>query len=204
MLEREGSTLSAEAAAKSDELLVQGLQQGNASATAELFDRYGAYVQRVLARMLGYAEPERADLLHEVFVRALERVADLKNARALKPWLVGIAVFTAQEWLRRRKRRGPLLPPEDGAARESLDATPEAREAVRCFYELVARFGEDERAAFILRQLEGMSLNEVAAALGVSLSTARRRIERAETRFQQLLPEYPALRERGEQTQRRP
>ena len=74
---------------------------------------------------------------------------------------------------------------------------------MRCFYELVDRFGADERAAFILRQLEGMSLNEVAAACGVSLSTARRRIERAEARFQQLLPEYPALRERGEQTWRR-
>jgi RNA polymerase sigma-70 factor (ECF subfamily) len=203
MLEREGGSLSTETAAQGDELLVHGLLQGNSNATAELFDRYGAYVQRVLARLLGYAEPERADLLHEVFVRALERVADLKSARALKPWLAGIAVFTAQEWLRRRKRLGPLLAPEDGAAREALDASPEARQAVRCFYELVDRFGADERAAFILRQLEGMSLNEVAAACGVSLSTARRRIERAEARFQQLLPEYPALRERGEQTRRR-
>ena len=44
-----------------------------------------------------------------------------------------------------------------------------------------------------------MSLNEVAAACNVSLSTARRRIDRAERRFQQLLPEYPALLERGQQ-----
>jgi RNA polymerase sigma-70 factor (ECF subfamily) len=199
MLEREGGTLSVQEAFESDELLVASLLQGNSDAAGSLFDRYGAYIQRVLARILGYSEPERADLLHEVFVRALERLADLKNARALKPWLVGIAVFTAQEWLRQRKRRGPLLPEEDGAAREAIDATPEAREAVRCFYQLVGRFADDERAAFILRQLEGMSLNEVAAACNVSLSTARRRIDRAERRFQQLLPEYPALLERGQQ-----
>ena len=135
MLEREGGTLSVPEAFESDALLVASLLQGNSDAAGSLFDRYGGYIQRVLARILGYSEPERADLLHEVFVRALERLADLKNARALKPWLVGIAVFTAQEWLRQRKRRGPLLPEEDGAARESLDATPEAREAVRSFYQ---------------------------------------------------------------------
>jgi DNA-directed RNA polymerase specialized sigma24 family protein len=50
--------------------------------------------------------------------------------------------------------------------------------------------------------LEGMSLSEVAIACNVSLSTARRRIDRAEKRFQQLLPEYPALFERGHQKRR--
>ena len=196
MLEREGAASSSEPGPESDELLVQALLRGDPGATAELFDRHAAHVQRVLVRILGYTEPERADLLHEVFMRALERVGDLKRARSLKPWLVGIAVFTAQEWIRHRKKRGPLLPPEEGAAREARDASPEAREAVRAFYELVGRFDADERSAFILRSLEGMTLSEVAEACNVSLSTARRRIDRAEQRFAELLPQYPALVER--------
>ena len=175
---------------------------GSPDATARLFDSYAGLIQRVLARILGYSEPERADLLHEVFVRALERVPDLKRARSLKPWLVGIAVFTAQEWLRRRKRRGPVRSPEDGEALGVRPVSPEAREAVTSFYELVGRFPDDERAAFILRRLEGMGLQEVAEACGVSLSTARRRIERAEAEFERQLPEYPALIERS--LQRRP
>jgi RNA polymerase sigma-70 factor (ECF subfamily) len=199
VLEREGHAAPTQAAAISDELLVRELLQGGPAATAELFDRYASLVQRVLARILGYAEPERADLLHEVFVRALEGASGLKRVRSLKPWLVGITVFTAQEWIRRRKRRGPLRPPEDGDARAAPQVSPEAREAVACFYELVERFGEEERTAFILRQLEGMSLQEVADVCGVSLSTARRRIERAEQQFQRLLPDYPALLERSQQ-----
>jgi RNA polymerase sigma-70 factor (ECF subfamily) len=204
MVERAGSSLSAETAADADERLLEGLLQRSPSATAELFDRHASYIQRVLTRLLGYAEPERADLLHEVFVRALEKVAELKSARSLKPWLAGIAVFTAQEWLRRRKRRGPLLPPEDGAARAAPHTSPEARQAVGDFYRLLDRFGEHERTAFILRQLEGMSLQEVADTCDVSLSTARRRIDRAEADFQRLLPEYPALLERSRQPRRSP
>ena len=197
MLERVGGHLPNESAAHSDALLVRDLLSGSSSATAELFDRHASYIQRVLSRLLGYAEPERADLLHEVFVRALERVAHLKNVRALRPWLVGIAVFTAREWMRRRKRLGPLLPTEAGDAREATPVSPEARQAVAAFYQLVARFGEHERTAFILRQLEGMTLQEVADACDVSLSTARRRIERAEQDFARMLPEYPALLERS-------
>ena len=195
--ERTGPAASTQPASDSDEQLVRELLLGAPDATARLFDSYAGLIQRILARILGYSEPERADLLHEVFMRALERVSDLKRARSLKPWLVGIAVFTAQEWLRRRKRRGPVRPPEDGEARAVQPVSPEARQAVASFYDLVGRFPDEERAAFILRRLEGMGLQEVADACGVSLSTARRRIERAEAEFERLLPEYPALIERS-------
>jgi len=182
---------------RDDAALVRALLAGDLAAPAVLFDRYGAHVQRVLVRILGYAEPERADLLHDVFVRALERVGDLKNPSALKAWMTGITVFTAQEWIRRRKRVGP--PRDVDAAsdpREAPTVSLEALQAVRSFYAAMERLDVDERVAFILRFVEGLNLNEVAAASGVSFSTARRRIARGEATFRQLLPEYPALLER--------
>ncbi len=66
-----------------DERLVHALLRGDPKAAATLFDRYAPTIQRVIARMIGYSEPERIDLLHDVFVRALERIRDLKNPRAL-------------------------------------------------------------------------------------------------------------------------
>jgi RNA polymerase sigma-70 factor, ECF subfamily len=186
--------------AKDDARLVSALVEGHPHAASILFDRYGAHVQRVLARMLGYAEPERADLLHDVFIRALERIGELKNPHALKHWLTGITVFTTQEWIRRRRRVGPPREPA-GADRYQAPATePEAREAVRAFYDVMSRFDPDERAAFILRFVEGMTLGEVAEACEVSLSTARRRISRADDRFRALLPQYPALIDRLRRT----
>jgi RNA polymerase sigma-70 factor (ECF subfamily) len=179
-----------------DQALVHALLEGDPRAPSVLFDRYGAHLQKVLARVLGYGEPERADLLHDVFVRALERMSDLKNPRALKAWLTGIAVFTAQEWIRRRKRTGPPVTPDAALDREGPALEPEAIEAVRSFYAAMARLRDDERAVFILRFVEGMNLHEIADACQISFSTVRRRVSRAEDRFHRMLAEYPALLER--------
>ncbi len=179
-----------------DEALVHALLRRDPGACAALFDRHAPYVQRVIARIIGYSEPERTDLLHDVFVRALEGMGDLKNPRMLKSWLVGIAVFVAKEWLRRRKRVGAPVAPEHAADRAGPSTPPEAVEAVRSLYRLLDRLSEDDRAVFVLRFLEGMNLTEIAEACNLSISTARRRVIRAESRFQNLLPAYPALVER--------
>lgn len=181
-----------------DEGLVHALLQHDPAAPAALFDRYAGYVQRVIARMIGYAEPERADVLHDVFVRALDRIADLKNPRALKSWMVGITMLVTKEWLRRRRRMGSPVAPEHAADRAGPSASPEAIEAVQSLHSLLDRLGEDDRAVFTLRFLEGMNLNEIAEACDLSISTARRRVIRAESRFRRILPDFPALFERLE------
>ena len=79
MLERDTNVVPFAPIVQDDTALVYALIQGDPSAPSALFDRYGSHVQRVLARMLGYGEPERADVLHDVFVRALERIGDLET-----------------------------------------------------------------------------------------------------------------------------
>jgi RNA polymerase sigma-70 factor (ECF subfamily) len=195
-IERGGVVVPFAPVVNDDEGLVHALLQQDPAARAALFDRYAPYVQRVIARIIGYSEPERVDLLHDVFVRALERMGDLKNPRALKSWLLGIAVFTAKEWLRRRKRIGSPVSPERAADRAGTSAPPEAIEAVQSFYSLLDRLAADDRAVFVLRFLEGMNLEEIAEACDLSISTARRRVLRAENRFRKVLPCYPALFER--------
>ena len=175
--------------------LVHALRTGEQGASGELFDRYGVAIHRVLLRIVG-DDAESSDLLHDTFLRALDHIDELRNPRALKSWLNRIAVFTAQEWIRARRRMGHPRSPDSVPERPSVSPTPESREAVRSFYAIMDRFPADERAAFILRFVEGMELAEVAEACAVSLSTARRRIRRAEQRFLKLLPRFPALNER--------
>jgi RNA polymerase sigma-70 factor (ECF subfamily) len=175
--------------------LVHALRTGEPGAAGELFDRYGLAIQRVLVRIVG-DDPEGSDLLHDTFLRALDHIGELRNPRALKSWLNRMAVFTAQEWIRERRRMGQPRSPDSAPERFSVSPTPESRQAIRAFYAIMDRLPEDERAAFILRFVEEMELTEVAEACGVSLSTARRRIRRAEQRFIRLLPQFPALKER--------
>lgn len=176
--------------------LVNALRQGAPAAIAELFDRYALFLHRTLVRIIGDDDPESSDLLHDTFLRAVQHVRRLKNPQALKAWLRGIAVFTAQEWLRARKRMGHPRSPESGPDRPGVSAPPEAREAVRAVYAILDTLPHDERVVFVLWFIERMELTEIAEACRVSVSTVRRRIKRADRRFRDTLTSYPVLVER--------
>ncbi len=178
----------------SDAGLVAALRSGRLDAAATLFARHGRLVQRILARVLG-PDPDLADLLHDVFVEALASLERLDDPRNLRTWLTSIAVFTARGHIRRRKRRRILmyLPlyqlPEPGVT----SRVEEWSEPLASTYRVLERLGEDERILIALRYVEGLELTEVAAAVGVSLATVKRRLSRAQTRFFKLARGEPAL-----------
>jgi RNA polymerase sigma-70 factor, ECF subfamily len=164
--------------------LVEALGEGRAWARRELLDRYGGDVERILVRILG-SHPDLEDLALEVFVRAFERIGDLRERGALRGWLMGIAVFVAREAIRKRQRRRWLvfLPAEQTPDPEGPSSVPEARAALRAVYEVVGRLDPDVGIAFALRFIEGMELAEIAQIAGVSLATVKRRLKRAEVEF---------------------
>jgi RNA polymerase sigma-70 factor (ECF subfamily) len=177
-----------------DAALVSAVIAGHPSARAELFDRHAPHVQRVLARVLGH-DAELADLLHEVFVRALAQMERLDDPSALKAWLTAIAVFTAREHIRRRARGRwlRLFAHEDLPDAPALVAGEEVRESLRATYAVLDRLGVEDRIAFALRFIDGLELGEVAAACNVSLNTIKRRLVRAEKRFFALARREPSL-----------
>jgi RNA polymerase sigma-70 factor (ECF subfamily) len=137
-----------------------------------------------LVRILG-KDTDVAALLNDVFLRALRRIDRVGDASALGMWLTRIAVFTAKEHLRARRRRRwlVLFAPAEMPDAETVEAPVEIREAVACLYRALDALPADERLAFSLRHIEQMTLTEVAEACDVSLATAKRRLERAEARF---------------------
>jgi RNA polymerase sigma-70 factor (ECF subfamily) len=179
-----------------DAALVDALRKGHAAARAELFDRHAERVQRILLRILGN-DRDLSDLLHDVFVRALTNIDALADSAALRSWLMGIAVMTAREALTRRARSRWLrfLPFEQVPDVACAPQDDEACEAVRATYSVLDTLGEDDRITFALRFIEGLELTEVAAALGVSLNTCKRRVADAQRRFLARARREPSLRE---------
>lgn len=181
-------------APESDELLVLALQAGHPDAGAQLFDRYASHVRRVLVRVLG-PDPEVLDLVNDVFVIALESANRLLDPRAVRAWLTQIAVFTARGCIRRRMR-GRLLRFFSSDKLPEVAVPPadfEGTEVMRAVYRALNRLDTDQRIAFALRFVAGMDLTEVAASCGVSLATIKRRISRAQARFDDIAASEPAL-----------
>ena len=183
-------------APESDELLVQALRARHPDAATQLFDRYAPHVRRVLVRVMG-PDAEILDLVHDVFVTALESVSRLIDPKALRAWLTQIAVFTARARIRRRVRGRVLrfLPFSELPEPELPPADFEASQAMQAVYRVLNALDTDQRIAFALRFVAGMELTEVAASCGVSLATIKRRLLRAQSSFAVLAEKEPALAE---------
>lgn len=163
---------------------VRALRDGQPWAERAFLERERGHVERVLTRILGW-HAELDDLTQEVFTRAFERIAELREPEALRGWLSAITVFVAREAIRRKRRRRWLIfrAPEETPDLAAESTPAEARAALRAFYEVVATIEVDARIAFTLRCVGGLELSEIAEACDVSLATIKRRIKRAADDF---------------------
>ncbi len=176
-----------------DAHLAAEIASGSAAAAGAFFDRYGAHVERLLWSLLG-PEPEAEDVLHEIFVRALEGIGSVEDPSRLKSWLNGITVYTAREWIRRKVRRRWLRFVDELPDPPQVTASEEVTEATRCTFDVLRGMASDDRVFFSLRFIDGMELSEVALACDVSVSTAKRRLKDAERHFIARARRHEALR----------
>ncbi len=166
----------------SDAELVRAAAAGEADAVGVIWQRYAPLVRGVLRGALG---PDHAieDLLQEVFVGFLRGAKNIQEGAALRGYLAGVAVRLAALELRRRKiRRWVMLTPTGVLPeRTALPADSEGRAALAALYRVLDGVSSRRRLAFVLRHVQGLEILDVASALGISESTARRELERART-----------------------
>jgi RNA polymerase sigma-70 factor (ECF subfamily) len=177
-----------------DSELVLAAARGDADAIAVVWDRYAGLVRSVLRGALG---PDLAveDLLQEVFIALVKGAKSIQDGAALRGYLVGIAVRLAALELRRRKvRRWVMLSPTGELPDTAvMPRDSDSRQALQALYRVLDQLGNRRRLAFVLRHVQGMGLAEVASALKVSESTARRELARARTHIVKGGQHEPAL-----------
>ena len=186
----------------SDVGLVAALRASRAEAATALFERHGRFIQRVLGRVLG-PDPELPDVLHDVFVEALQSLNRLDDPKCLRNWLTTIAVHTARGHIRRRRRRRifQYLPFYAVPQPSVIPRVDEWSQPLRATYRVLGRMSDDDRILFALRYIEQLELTEVAAAVGVSLATVKRKLTKASQQFFGLANTEPALLEWMKETQ---
>jgi RNA polymerase sigma-70 factor (ECF subfamily) len=197
-----------------DLLLVQRVQQGDARAFDALVIRYQRRIERLISRLV--RDPDLVqDLAQETFIRAYRALPQFRGDSAFYTWLYRIAVNTAKKALVDLARdpvvsesawigaSGDADDETSARAPEPIDEeTPEAlmasRQIARTVNEAIQALSEDLRQAVVLREIEGLSYEEIAQVMDCPVGTVRSRIFRAReaiaARLRPLLDRKPGQR----------
>jgi RNA polymerase sigma-70 factor, ECF subfamily len=185
--------------------LVTELQGGSAAAFDWLVTHYSGAVYSVVSGMVSESS-DAADITQDVFLKAFRGIRGFRRGSSLKTWLYRIAIretLNHRRWLWRHHRQQDSidLDPADGHGSMEIEdegSTPfdqaachEVQQAVQRALQSVPKVF---RSAVILRDLEGMSYEEVAEVLSVSVGTVKSRILRGRRMLREILE--PMLRSR--------
>jgi len=149
-----------------------------------IFERDLGYVWTSLRR-LGVPLRDLEDLSHDVFFRVYQHLADYDRERPFRPWLFGFCFRVASDYRRRFANQREVL----GAELEPVDPAPNAFERLvqaeaSSLAQLVLQSLElERRAVFVMHDIDGSPMPEVADALGIPLNTAYSRLRLARTQF---------------------
>jgi RNA polymerase sigma-70 factor (ECF subfamily) len=192
-LEQVASAASGDARIDGEAQFIERLRAGEAVAFDRLVRERSNEVYALLYRLTDDAEEAR-DLTQETFLRAFQHIDRFRGEADLKTWIYRIAINQARNrwrwWRRRRRERHVSLDAPEGQQEQSLgarlrsttSADPEqetlARERERALHAALGTLGRPYREAVILRDVEGLSYEEVAAALEISVGTVKSRLSR--------------------------
>ncbi|HJZ35669.1 MAG TPA: sigma-70 family RNA polymerase sigma factor, partial [Solirubrobacterales bacterium] len=161
--------------AQSDRRLVRLVREGYEGAFEEIVRRYRRPLGRFAASIVG---GRHEDVTQDSFRKALEALRDGDAEIELRPWLYRIVRNTALNDLRDRPPAAAELADDLVAGTRSAAAEAEARAEVAELVEHLRALPENQRAALLMRELDGMGHDEIGAALGISKGAARQAIAR--------------------------
>ncbi len=177
--------------------LVWEIQQGNQQAFAELVDRYNRQVAALAYKMVGNYD-EAADIAQMVFVKMYQNVWRYDDSKKFYSWLYRITVNASIDYMRKHKRHRhePLEDFHESVETTQEDPEESFRRGQIADYLVNAAdaLNDKQRSVFVLRDLEGCEIDEVANSLNVSEATVRWYLHRARVKIRkELRRECPQL-----------
>ena len=173
-----------------DQELVERAQQGDTKAFEMLVVKYNRRLGRLLSRFIK-DEHEVNDVVQESFIKAYRALPTFRGDSAFYTWLYRISINTAKNFLANNNKR-PIMASEitngDGEVMDVVEQvadnlTPEAelmnKQILQTVESAVAKLPEDLRRAITLREMDGLSYEEIAEVMQCPIGTVRSRIFRA-------------------------
>jgi RNA polymerase sigma-70 factor (ECF subfamily) len=190
---------SAPAAHEEDSALVAGLRAGDACAYEMLIQRFEQPVYNLVSRLVDNPA-DAADVAQEVFLKVFRKISSFRAESSLKTWIYRIAVNEARNqrrWFIRHRAKEIGLEPAESDAQGPRDwlcdpgrspyQTALDRETHALIEAALQKVSPNYRAAVVLREVEGLSYEEISQVLEVSLGTVKSRILRGREALRQHL-----------------
>ena len=164
---------------RSDEMLAQGVQQGNQADMTELVNRYYDSLLNFLYRMCGGRQTLAEDMVQETFLRVLRKIALYDVQRPFKPWLYTIATNIARNYHQQADTRYTENPSEE-ADYEDENPQPEfslmQAETAENVARALAQLPEHQREVVVLFYYEEMAQKDIATVLDIPVGTVKSRL----------------------------
>lgn len=170
-----------------DQSLVERAQKGDKKAFELLVNKYQRRLSRLVTRFIK-DEHEVADVVQETFIKAYRSLATFRGESAFYTWIYRIAINTAKNHLSQNFKRYSTTVESDGEVLDLAETipdyhTPEAelinREIVQTINKAIEALPEELRQAIILREVDGLSYDDIAQVMNCPIGTVRSRISRA-------------------------
>jgi len=184
----------------SDQELIKQLKEGNESAFKTIVEKWQDMVFNTCMGLVQDAN-DAEDVAQEVFIQVYESVEQFKGESKFSTWLYRIAVTKSLDHLRKKKRkkRFAFLQSLFGVNEEEVIQDPEFhhpgvklenKEQAAVLFKAISKLPDNQKAAFTLHKLEGLSYQEVAEALSTTVSSVESLMHRARGNLRKILTDY--------------
>ncbi len=182
----------------SEKTLLERAKSGDIAAFEQLIESYQKKIFNIALRMLGNYD-DAGDLTQEVLIRIYKSIKSFKEQSSFSTWIYRITTNVCLDEIRKRKNRKVIsldeeIKLDDGDMKRQIESdepspeeTAETEDLKKIVNEAIANLNEEHRIVIILRDIQGLSYEEIAEALNCPEGTVKSRINRARQALKNIL-----------------